>query len=184
MDSGIAVSKAIQWTKGHSLPKSAKKKASKKKPTRKSTRRPLPTKKPKTTKGCHPTDEVKLRGLAVYYITGSTKTAADDVGYSQKTIYEWLKNPKMVEVAKKKANEFLDARCSEIVDLAHRGIVEKINTSVKRKEVSPEAMNRILGTALDKLMTIRELNKSVVKNEFDQNKPLRIVWKDENAKSG
>ena len=120
----------------------------------------MPTRKPKGINGKNAAPEAKLRALSVYFITGSIKTAAKDIGYSTRAIYEWLKIPEIVAKAKKKANEFLDARCSEIVDLAHQGIVEKISTIKKRKEVSPEAMNRILGTALDKLMVIRELNKT------------------------
>ena len=146
------------------MPKTVKKKAAKKKPTRRSTKRPLPV-KPSNTTGCHPTDAVKLRALTVYHITGSIKTAAKDVGYTDKTIYEWLKDSKIVDAAKEIANKYLDIKCSEIVELSHQGIIEKIDTKEKRKEVSAEALNRMFGTAADKLMAIRGLNKSTVKHE-------------------
>lgn len=147
------------------MPKKVKKKSAKAKATRKSTKRPLPTKKAEGVNRCHPTDEVKLRGLSVYYITGSIKTAAKDVGYNQMSIYRWLKDEKIVAAAKEIANKYLDIKCSRMAELSFQGMEEKIDTKAKREGASLEVLNRIFGTAMDKLMMVRGLNKSIVKNE-------------------
>jgi len=117
----------------------------------------------------HATDELKTQALAFYFITGSIKVAATKFKRNEKTLYQWIKeSPEIVKKAKNIANDRLDAKCTEIVDLAHRGIIEKIDTKAKRAKASLKELNFVLGTSLDKLMDIRGLKKTKVVGDPDE----------------
>lgn len=125
----------------------------------------------------------RLQAIFAYEYTGSCRKAAELIGVSHDTVMKYYNSatPEEIQAAKNYANDNFEKDMACIFNLA----IQKMKNQLEIEGgVHLSILNKIAGTMADKLLMIRGLNKSNIKHEFDETKPLRIVWEDRNNGNG
>ena len=111
--------------------------------------------KPKPPEQAYASQEIKIAAaLTLYFSTGSCKQVERDLKVPHPTLIRWLgQYTDLVKEAKEKAAERTEIRLTRIIDLSlDRQIA---NLESKKMEITPETLNRIMGTAIDKLCLVQ-----------------------------
>lgn len=105
-----------------------------------------------------------LSALTLYFATGSYNQVQKDLKVPRPTLARWLgQYTDLAEEAKKKAAERTEIRLTRIIDLT---LDLQIKNLESKKGITPETLNRIMGTAIDKLCLVQGKPTSTGKMEL------------------
>jgi hypothetical protein len=131
------------------------------------------------------TNEDRKAFAVLYNVVGNVKEIARLTGWSDKTMYGWLKSdwfPRFYDEAKREHAELIEARLSSIVEKATNELLDKIehgNVVVVQNKVKKGKELHIVHETIRVPLEAKTLNQiivdSIAKLRLLQNKPSRVT---------